>query len=108
MYIYNVTSNVSDAVHDSWITWMKQKHIPQVLSVGTFYEAKLTRVLVEEDMGGKTYSVQYRAKTREDLDNYYENFADALRLEALKKFGENVLAFRTELEVIDIYSITKH
>ncbi|MHA7942266.1 DUF4286 family protein [Formosa sp. 3Alg 14/1] len=107
MYIYNVTSNVSDAVHDTWITWMKQEHIPQVLSVGTFYEAKLTRVLIEEEMGGKTYSVQYRAKSREDLDRYYDKFADLLRTEALKKFGENVLAFRTELEVVDVYSVTK-
>lgn len=108
MYIYNVTSNVSDAVHDTWINWMKQEHIPRVLSAGTFYEAKLTRVLVEEDMGGKTYSVQYRAKTREDLELYYSKYAEFLRQEALKKFGENVLAFRTELEVIDVYSVKKH
>ncbi|MDW5287186.1 DUF4286 family protein [Formosa sp. PL04] len=108
MYIYNVTSNVSDAVHDTWITWMKQEHIPQVLSVGTFYEAKLTRVLVEGEIGDKTYSVQYSAKTREDLDLYYNQFSDLLRTEALKKFGENVLAFRTELEVIDVYNVTKH
>ena len=108
MYIYNVTSNVSDAVHDIWISWMKEEHIPQVLSVGTFYEAKLTRVLIEEEMGGKTYSVQYSAKTRQDLDTYYDKFAETLRIEALKKFGENVLAFRTELEVVDVYSVTKH
>ncbi|WP_066223332.1 DUF4286 family protein [Formosa haliotis] len=107
MYIYNVTSNVSDAVLEDWLTWMKHVHIPQVLSVGTFYEAKLTRVLVEEEMGGQTYSVQYRAKTREDLDRYYTRFADVLRNEALRKFGENVLAFRTELEVVDIYTVKK-
>ncbi|WP_159022304.1 DUF4286 family protein [Formosa sp. L2A11] len=107
MYIYNVTSNVSDAVHETWIAWMKQEHIPQVLSIGTFYEAKLTRVLIEEEMGGQTYSVQYRAKTREALDTYYSEFAESLRTEAFKKFGENVLAFRTELEVIDEYSVTK-
>lgn len=108
MYIYNVTSNVSDAVHEDWIRWMRQEHIPQVLACGTFYEAKLTRVLVEEELGGQTYSVQYRAKTREDLDRYYNQFAELLRQETLKKFGENVLAFRTELEVVDIYSVTKH
>ncbi|QDO93337.1 DUF4286 family protein [Formosa sediminum] len=108
MYIYNVTSNVSDAVHDTWIAWMKQVHIPQVLSVGMFYEAKLTRVLVDEEMGGKTYSVQYRAKSREDLETYYTQFAESLRQETVQKFGENVLSFRTELEVIDVYSVTKH
>jgi len=105
MYIYNVTLNVDDTVHDEWLNWIKE-HIPQVLGTGLFTEAKLTRVLVEEDMGGTTYSVQYRAKSREDLDNYYNNHADSLRQDGLKRFVDKVVAFRTELEVVDEYSVT--
>ncbi|MGJ5642834.1 DUF4286 family protein [Formosa sp. S-31] len=108
MYIYNVTSNVDSSIHDQWLDWMKQEHIPQVLSCGLFYEAKLTRVLVEEEMGGITYSVQYRAKSKADLDNYYAHYAEGLRAETLKKFADRVLSFRTELEVIDEYTATKH
>lgn len=104
MYIYNVTSNVDDSIHDEWLKWMQTVHIPQVLACKTFYEAKLTKVLVEEDMGGQTYSVQYRAKTREDLNRYYTNFAETLKAETLKKFADRVLSFRTELEVVDIYT----
>lgn len=108
MYIYNVTSNIDESIHHEWLEWMKNVHIPQILSTGKFYEAKLTRVLIEEEMGGQTYSVQYHARTREDLDNYYKYHAEALRAESLKKFADKMLAFRTELEVIDIYSATKH
>ena len=104
MIIYNVTSNIDESVHQQWLIWIKE-HIPQVLSTGCFVEAKLTRVLVEEDMGGVTYSVQYRANSREDLERYYKVYADALRQDAFKLFADKVLAFRTELEVIDTYKV---
>ena len=107
MIIYNVTSNVDPAIHDQWLIWIKE-HIPHVLATGHFTEAKLTKVLVEEELGGTTYSVQYRAKSREALESYYKNDADKLRQEALKKFGDRVLAFRTELEVIDEYNVKFH
>ena len=105
MIIYNVTINVDESVHDEWLIWIKE-HIPRVLATGKFTEAKLTKVLVEEDMGGTTYSVQYRAKSREALDAYYKEDAEKLRTEGLKKFADKMLAFRTELEIIDEYSVT--
>ena len=104
MIIYNVTINVDKSIHQEWLIWIKN-HIPQVLATGKFTEAKLTKVLVEEDMGGTTYSIQYRAKSREDLENYYKQDADRLQREGLSKFADKMLAFRTELEIIDEYSV---
>lgn len=105
MIIYNVTSNVDESVHDQWLSWIKE-HIPQVLSTGKFNWAKLTRVLVEEEMGGITYSIQFGAKTRTDLDDYYTNFAQELRQDGLKRFADKVVSFRTELELIDEYTVS--
>ena len=105
MIIYNVTINIADSVHDEWLIWIKE-HIPQVLGTGKFTDAKLTRVLVEEEMGGVTYSVQYRAKSREALEAYYKEDADRLRSDGMKRFADKMLAFRTELEIIDEYSVT--
>ena len=76
------------------------------MATGKFIEAKLTKVLVEEDLGGTTYSVQYRAKSREALDAYYKDDADRLRKEGLSKFADKMLAFRTELEIVDEYSVS--
>ncbi|QIE59737.1 DUF4286 family protein [Rasiella rasia] len=104
MIIYNVTINVDASIQENWLTWIKE-HIPQVLATGHFTEAKLTQVLVEEDMGGTTYSVQYRAKSREALDAYYKNDAERMRKEGLQQFADKMLAFRTELEVIDEYTV---
>lgn len=104
MIIYNVTSNIEKSVHDQWLVWIKE-HIPQVLATGCFIEAKLAKVLIEDDQEAATYSVQYRAKSREELERYYDTFADALRQDAMKRFADKVLSFRTELEVIDEYSV---
>ena len=105
MIIYNVTINVDQSIHEDWLVWIKE-HIPRVLATGKFTEAKLTKVLVDEDMGGVTYSVQYRAKSREALENYYIQDADHLRNEGLVKFADKMLSFRTELEIIDEYSVS--
>jgi hypothetical protein len=100
MYIYNVTINIDDSIHQEWLVWIEE-HIQEVLTTGRFLSAKLTQVLVEEEMGGVTYSVQYTAKTRKDLDNYYQFDANKLRGDGLKKFADKMLAFRTELKVIN-------
>ena len=100
MYIYNVTINIDDSVHKEWLTWM-ETHIPEVLNTGKFTSAKLTQVLVDEEMGGVTYSVQYTAASREDLDSYYKEDADRLRNDGFKKFADKMVAFRTELKVIN-------
>ncbi|QNK76701.1 DUF4286 family protein [Winogradskyella undariae] len=103
MIIYNVTLNIDKSIHDEWLTWIKE-HITEVLATGKFKEAKLTKVLVDDDETD-TYSVQYRAHSREALEAYYDNDAENLRQVGLKRFGEKVLSFRTELEVVDEYFV---
>lgn len=103
MIIYNVTVNVDKTINKEWLDWIKE-HIPEVLATGKFSEAKLTKVLVEDEETD-TYSVQYRAHSREALDAYYAEDAERLRGDGLKRFADKSLAFRTELEVIDEYSV---
>ncbi|MFB9055508.1 DUF4286 family protein [Mariniflexile ostreae] len=104
MYIYNETANIDASIHQEWLIWIKE-HIPMVLSSGKFEKATLTKVLVEEDMGSVTYSIQYRSYSREALDAYYKEDAPKHRSEALKKFSDKMLTFRTELQIIDEYTV---
>lgn len=101
MYIYNVTINIDDSVHDQWLDWMRDEHIPAMLATGKFVSAKMCRVMVEEEMGGTTYSVQYTAQDKETLARYYKEDAERLRNEGIKKFADKFVAFRTELELIN-------
>lgn len=100
MYIYNVTTNIEASVHDQWLHWMKETHIPDVLATGKFLNAKMCRVMVEEEMGGVTYSVQFTTPDKSTLERYYQEDADRLRQESAQLFSGKFVAFRTELEVI--------
>ena len=100
MIIYNVTVNIDESVHDKWLQWMRNKHIDDVLSTGLFISARMVKVLVEEEMGGTTYSVQYFTDSRAKLEEYDKNHPARLREEGFKLFADKMLAFRTELEVM--------
>ncbi|MDY8136941.1 DUF4286 family protein [Aquimarina sp. 2201CG5-10] len=99
MYIYNVTINIEETAHDEWLEWMKAEHIPNMIATGKFSKALLTKVLVEEEMGGITYSVQYTTNSKETLEQYYTEDAERLRAES-NRFAGKFVAFRTELEII--------
>ena len=99
MYIYSVSINIDESIHDSWLHWMKTEHIPAMLKTGKFSKALMTKVHVEEEMDGVTYSVQYRTDSKATLERYYEEDAESLRAQS-KPFEGKFIAFRTELEVI--------
>lgn len=100
MIIYNVTINVDESIHEEWLEWMKNKHIDEVVATGCFSKATMVKVLVDEEMGGITYSVQYLAPSRDALEKYKNEFAPQLKREGLQRFSDKMLVFRTELEII--------
>lgn len=100
MIIYNVTVNVEVAVKDEWLDWMREEHIPEMIATGKFTGARMVRVLVEEEMGGETYSIQYYTRDKDTLERYYREDAERLRGDALKRFPNKFVAFRTELEIV--------
>lgn len=104
MVIYNVTCNMASHLEEEWLEWIRE-HIAQILGTGLFKDAKLTRVLVEEQDGSSTFSIQYKAISRETLETYYSKHAGSFRKEGFQKWGEQVLAFRTELDVLDEYMV---
>lgn len=101
MIIYNVTCNIDDNIHEQWLQWMKQKHIKEVLNTGKFLSARLIKVLIDEDMGGTTYAVQYLCSSHKELQQYYLDDAPRLRKEGLQLFGDKMVCFRTELQLVE-------
>lgn len=100
MIIYNVTINVDEGVHLEWLDWMKNFHIPDVMKTGLFTESRMLRVLGEEESGGFTYSVQYYCENMEIFRQYEREHAARLRGDALNKFKDRFVSFRTLLETV--------
>lgn len=100
MLLYNVTVGIDKDSESEWLQYMREKHIKAVLDTGLFVSYKLYRVLHDQDDGTISYSVQYFAKTIEDVHQYLETFAPALIEEHRKKFHNRHVAFRTLLEEV--------
>ncbi|MBQ0118117.1 MAG: DUF4286 family protein [Flavobacterium sp.] len=104
MIIFNETINIDDSVHQQWLTWMRETHIPNVLATNAFSGAKMVKVLVEEEMGGQTYSLQYATDSLETLRAFQREHAPRLEREALIKFADKMLVFRTELQLVEEFT----
>lgn len=100
MIVYNVTIKVDLSVHDIWLRWMREEHIPRVMETGCFTGNKVYRILAEDETEGISYAFQYFANNMGDYFNYKENFAPTLQKELLDIFPDKFTAFRTILKEI--------
>ncbi len=100
MIVYNVTSKVTWAIHDAWVQWMKEEHIPEVLATGCFTDAQFFRLLETEEEEGPTYTVQYFANSKELQEAYVAVHAASLRQKAFDKWGNQFIAFRSLMELV--------
>ncbi|HXB40515.1 MAG TPA: DUF4286 family protein [Bacteroidia bacterium] len=99
MYIYNVTINIDAIAHDEWLKWMREVHIPDVMSTGCFVDSRMLKILNVEDEG-TTYSVQYTFLNMSDIEEYKAKHGPRLQKDALDKFKDKFVAFRTLLEIV--------
>jgi hypothetical protein len=104
MIIYNVTCKIEESREEEWIKWMREIHVPEVCAKGAFMGATLMRLKFPLEDEGVTYAVQYRCASMEILDRYLSEYAPALQLDHTLKFGTDVIAFRTILEVEGEYA----
>jgi hypothetical protein len=100
MILYNVTVSIDPIIHEDWIQWMKEVHIPEVIATGCFKEARLSRIKGEEE-GGMTFSVMYFSPHPSLYEKYQNEFAPELQKKHSEKYAGKFAAFRTILEVIE-------
>lgn len=100
MLLYNVTVGVDKDIEEEWLQYMREKHIKDVLNTGLFVESKMYKVLHDQDDGTISYSIQYFARSIEDIQQYLEVFAPVLIEQHRKKFEHKHIAFRTLLEEV--------
>ena len=99
--IYNVTTKVDTAAVDNWLRWIKEVHIPDMMSTGCFTHTVILLLLEVDDTEGPTYAVQYHCENRAHYNLYIERHAPLMRKKTVDTWGEKVLSFRSVLEMID-------
>jgi len=101
MIIYNVTVKVDHDIHNDWLYWMRNTHIPDVMNTGTFISHRIARMIDPVDKDGFTYAIQYYSNSITKIQKYQEEFAPALQKEHTDRYKDKFVAFRTLLKLLD-------
>lgn len=101
MIVYNVTIKITHAIHNDWLAWLKEEHIPDVINTGCFSHAVILRLIEVDDSEGPTYAIQYHAASKGLYNNYIENHAAAMRQKGYEKWGDKFIAFRSVMQVVN-------
>lgn len=99
MFIYNVTVNIGDDIHQDWLNWMKTKHMQDVMKTGCFVDSGIFKLLYVNDEG-HTYSIQYRFLEMSDFERYQSEFAKTLQAEHTERYKDKFAAFRSILQAV--------
>ena len=100
MYIYNVTVKIDWSIHDAWVPWMLNAHMPEMVKTGCFTHFQLIRLLDVDEKEGPTYAAQYFAESKPDYNRYIEIHSAAIRQKYFDKWGDRFVAFRSLMQIV--------
>lgn len=101
MFIYNVTIKLEESIHEQWLHWMINQHIPEMVATGCFTNGKVLRLLEIDDEEGPTYAIQFTAESKANYNRYIEKFAAEMRQRSFDKWGNRFIAFRSVMQVVN-------
>jgi Domain of unknown function (DUF4286) len=101
MIVYNITMKVHHGIEAEWTRWQKQEHIPDIMGTGQFTEYKFYRLLDQNESDGITYIVQFFSPSIDHYNTYINEFSETLCQKAFTKWGNQFIAFRTVMQVVD-------
>jgi len=100
MYVYNLTTCVEHSIHNEWLQWQKDQHIPAIMASGQFTEYRFFRLLEQDESTGITYVMQFVAPTAAHYIKYTEDFAPFFQRQKQVKWGNRLVDFPTVMEVM--------
>ncbi|MEP6676265.1 MAG: DUF4286 family protein [Ferruginibacter sp.] len=101
MIIYNVTTKIHHSIHEAWLQWLKDEHVPEIIATGCFVSATIVRLLEVDEEEGPTYAVQYFADSKALYNLYVEKYAVIMRQRCTDKWQDRFIAFRSVMQVVN-------
>jgi len=101
MLIFNTTYLVSDDVHNNWLKWIREQHIPFMLDSTYFSHPQVARVITSDKQEGTSFSVQFRVDDMRTLKRWNQEYNKAFQDNCSQQFGTEVIFFTTVLELVD-------
>jgi hypothetical protein len=101
MIIYNVTTQVTWAIHERWKAWLLTQHLNVIFSTGIFSHHQLVRLLGVDDHYGPTYALQLYVNEHCSIDEYKSKHLHAIEQQEKTLWGDEAYSFSTLMEVIN-------
>ncbi len=99
MFVYSVRVSAEKKIKDDWLRWMKEKHIPDVMSTNCFQSYEIYEVMNEDNSSGNTeFIINYFYEEEDSFERYQKEFAPALQKEHTELFKGKFTASREILK----------
>jgi hypothetical protein len=108
MLIYEVNISVLEPRSEEYAEFLNH-HIQEILAFQGFVSAELLREMHPPSESVSTpakrvhFVVQYRVETEQDLQNYFDHHAAAMRQDAIQRFGDSFTAHRRNLRLLQSF-----
>ena len=102
MIVYNVTCNVAPEVEKQWVEWVDLQ-LDQVSKSERINNTSILKLNSNAPSEGAVYSRQYQISDQQTLQNFLKNEDQILKEQIRLTFGEAVLHFSSQLEIIKEY-----
>ena len=99
MYIYNITFNIEESIKQEWVIFMNT-FFTETIGIGNFTSANIHQVMIQEEMGGLTFAVQFNTSTKESLEQFQQQELVLLQKQMQQLFNGKYVFFHTELKVV--------
>jgi hypothetical protein len=101
MLLYNVTLTLDLDIYKDWERWMRDTHIPDVMSTGMFLSYRICRLVGHDHADAEIFTVQYLVKDMAHLERYQQEYATELQQQHRARYEGKYAAFRSLMEVVD-------
>jgi hypothetical protein len=95
MVTYEITAAVDPDIEGAYERYMREHHIPDLLSTGCFSSASLST------SGPGRFRVRYEAPSADALDRYLREHAERLRADFAERLPSGVRVSREEWKVVE-------
>ena len=100
MIVHNTTYHVEHEMNSLFVLFLKEHYIPRATESGLFTDARLLLICPQHGNEGVNYSLQFRAKDTDAVNEWFLQVGDNLNRTLSLRFGTEVAGFVTLLEEI--------
>lgn len=100
-YLYNITTQVMWDVHEAWLAWMLDEHIPAILGTGCFVRHQVVRLLETDETEGPVYAVQYYVLHKALYNTFINDHQPGFKKLEHARWGNSIFSFTSLMQVVN-------